>query len=206
MSVEINQTVVDSGRRKFKSLRWWMLALFLLGVTVNYITRNSLGILAPELKTSLNMTTEQYSWVVASFQLAYTVFQPICGWLIDVIGLKMGFLICASIWAVVCMMHAGAGTWVQLAILRFFMGGAEAAATPANAKAISDWFPKRNGRSLPAGRASGFLLVPCWHRRSLSSPMSPLAGRALSCSPARWRWSGSCCGGVSITRRCSTPI
>ena len=60
--------------------------------------------------------------VVASFQLAYTVFQPICGWLIDVIGLKMGFLICASIWAVVCMLHAGAGSWLQLAILRFFMG------------------------------------------------------------------------------------
>ena len=122
MSVEINQAVAQSGRRKFKSLRWWMLALFLLGVTVNYITRNSLGILAPELKTSLNMSTEQYAWVVASFQLAYTVFQPICGWLIDVIGLKMGFLVCAGIWAVVCMLHAGAGSWLQLAILRFFMG------------------------------------------------------------------------------------
>ncbi|MGV8637646.1 MFS transporter, partial [Pseudomonas aeruginosa] len=78
----------QSRRRKFKSLRWWMRALFWLGVTVNYITRNSLGILAPELKTSLNMSTEQYAWVVASFQLAYTVFQPSCGWLIDVIGLK----------------------------------------------------------------------------------------------------------------------
>ncbi len=167
MSVEINQTVVASSRRKFKSLRWWMLALFLLGVTVNYITRNSLGILAPELKTSLNMTTEQYSWVVASFQLAYTLFQPICGWLIDVIGLKMGFLVCASIWAVVCMMHAGAGSWLQLAILRFFMGAAEAAATPANAKAISDWFPKKNGRLPLAGQGLAFRSARCWHRRSL---------------------------------------
>ncbi|MDU7767944.1 MAG: MFS transporter, partial [Serratia marcescens] len=164
MSVEINQAVAQSGRRKFKSLRWWMLALFLLGVTVNYITRNSLGILAPELKTSLNMSTEQYAWVVASFQLAYTVFQPICGWLIDVIGLKMGFLICAGIWAVVCMLHAGAGSWLQLAILRFFMGGAEAAATPANAKAISDWFPKKE-RPIAAGWAGvgfsiGAMLAP----------------------------------------------
>ncbi|WP_432322294.1 MFS transporter [Yersinia enterocolitica] len=164
MSVEINQSAKVVGRRKIKSLRWWMLALFLLGVTVNYITRNSLGILAPELKTSLNMTTEQYSWIVASFQLAYTVFQPLCGWLIDVIGLKMGFLICASVWAVVCMMHAGAGTWFQLAVLRFFMGSAEAAATPANAKAISDWFPKKE-RPIAAGWAGvgfsiGAMLAP----------------------------------------------
>ncbi|WP_159565988.1 MFS transporter [Budvicia diplopodorum] len=166
MSIDVRESGAEALpiRRKLKSLRWWMLALFLLGVTVNYITRNSLGILAPELKTSLNMTTEQYSWVVASFQLAYTVFQPICGWLIDVIGLKLGFLICASIWAIVCMMHAGAGSWFQLAILRFFMGGAEAAATPANAKAISDWFPRKE-RPVAAGWAGvgfsiGAMLAP----------------------------------------------
>ncbi len=154
MTIQINTgTAAVVQRRKIKALRWWMLALFLLGVTVNYVTRNSLGLLAAELKTSLNMTTEQYSYIVAAFQAAYTIFQPLCGWLIDVIGLKLGFLICASIWAVVCMMHAGAGSWIQLAVLRFFMGSAEAAATPANAKAISDWFPRKDVRLLQAGRA-----------------------------------------------------
>lgn len=124
MSHGIDQpiTAVKAGR-VFRHLRWWVLVLFLLGVTVNYITRNALGILAPELKTSLGITTEQYSWIVGAFQLAYTLFQPLCGWLIDVIGLKIGFLICASIWAVMCMLHAGAGSWLQLAILRFMMGG-----------------------------------------------------------------------------------
>lgn len=124
MSHGINPGVTAvKAKRTIRNLRWWVLVLFLLGVTVNYITRNSLGILAPELKTSLGITTEQYSWIVAAFQLAYTLFQPICGWLIDVIGLKLGFLICASIWAIVCVMHAGAGSWMHLAILRFFMGG-----------------------------------------------------------------------------------
>ncbi|UQY43197.1 MFS transporter [Erwinia sp. PK3-005] len=164
MSIETEQAVATRSARKFKSLRWWMLALFLLGITINYITRNSLGILAPELKVSLNMTTEQYSWVVAAFQLAYTLFQPLCGWLIDVIGLKTGFMICAIIWALVCMLHAGAGSWVQLALLRFFMGGAEAAATPANARAIADWFPKKE-RPVAAGWAGvgfsvGAMLAP----------------------------------------------
>ncbi|MBN1089836.1 MFS transporter [Pantoea sp. 1B4] len=150
--------------RVIKNLRWWMLGMFLLGVTVNYITRNSLGILAPELKNSLHMTTEQYSWVVAAFQLAYTLFQPICGWLIDVIGLKMGFLICALIWSVTCLLHAGAGSWLHLALLRFVMGASEAAATPANAKAIGDWFPKKE-RPVAAGWAGvgfsiGAMLAP----------------------------------------------
>ena len=143
MSQGVNEPLATGKtRRVVKNLRWWVLVLFLMGVTVNYITRNSLGILAPELKESLGITTEQYSWIVGAFQLAYTVFQPVCGWLIDVIGLKVGFLICASIWALTCIFHAGAGSWLQLALLRFVMGGAEAAATPANAKTLGEWFPK----------------------------------------------------------------
>lgn len=166
MSLESTTKPIGAARtlRAIKNLRWWMLGLFLLGVTVNYVTRNSLGILAPELKTSLNMSTEQYSWVVAAFQLAYTLFQPLCGWLIDIIGLKMGFLICALIWSVTCLLHAGAGSWLHLALLRFVMGASEAAATPANAKALGDWFPKKE-RPVAAGWAGvgfsvGAMLAP----------------------------------------------
>ncbi|MTD40592.1 MFS transporter [Erwinia sp. CPCC 100877] len=165
MSQGVNTTVTTSHvRRTIKNLRWWVLVLFLLGVTVNYITRNSLGILAPELKSSLGITTEQYSWIVGAFQLAYTLFQPLCGWLIDVIGLKLGFLICAAIWALACLFHAGAGSWLHLAFLRFVMGGAEAAATPANAKTIGEWFPKQE-RPVAAGWAGvgfsvGAMLAP----------------------------------------------
>ena len=165
MSQDINNTVAaNKTRRVIKNLRWYVLVLFLLGVTVNYITRNSLGILAPELKLSLGITTEQYSWIVGAFQLAYTLFQPLCGWLIDVIGLKLGFMVCACLWAIACIAHAGAGSWLHLAILRFFMGGAEAAATPANAKTLGEWFPKAE-RPVAAGWAGvgfsiGAMLAP----------------------------------------------
>ena len=165
MSQGINNDMTASKPRHIvKNLRWWILVLFLLGVTVNYITRNSLGILAPELKSNLGITTEQYSWIVGAFQLAYTLFQPLCGWLIDVIGLKLGLMICAGLWALACLMHAGAGNWVHLALLRFFMGGAEAAATPANAKTIGEWFPKSE-RPIAAGWAGvgfsiGAMLAP----------------------------------------------
>ncbi len=204
MSQGINNDMTASKPRHIvKNLRWWMLSFFLLGVTVNYITRNSLGILAPELKSSLGITTEQYSWIVGAFQLAYTLFQPLCGWLIDVIGLKLGFMICAGLWALACLMHAGAGNWVHLALLRFFMGGAEAAATPANAKTIGEWFPKSE-RPIAAGWAGvGFPSVPCWPHRLSILPTLHSAGRAHLCSLASWRCCGWCCGGRSITTRIS---
>src|SRR5476649_1833730 len=63
-----------------------------------------------------------------------------------------------------CMLHAGAANWVQLAILRFFMGGAEAVATPATAKTLGEWFPKKE-RPIAAGWAGvgfsiGAMLAP----------------------------------------------
>ncbi len=53
-------------------------------------------------------------------------------------------MICATLWALACIAHAGAGSWLHLAMLRFFMGGAEAAATPATPKPSANGFPKSN--------------------------------------------------------------
>ena len=72
MSQGINNTegVATKSRRIVKNLRWWVLVSFLLGVTVNYNTRNTLGILAPELKTSMGITIEQYAWIVGAVKQA----------------------------------------------------------------------------------------------------------------------------------------
>lgn len=191
MSQDINNTVAASKtRRVIKNLRWYVLVLFLLGVTVNYITRNSLGILAPELKESLRITTEQYSWIVGAFQIAYTIFQPLCGWLIDVIGLKIGFMICAGIWALMCIFHAGAGSWLHLAILRFFMGLLKPPPRPQTPKPLVNGSRNRNVLWQPAGPVWASPLAQCWLRLSSTSRTPRLAGRARLCSPACWR----CCG------------
>jgi len=149
---------------KVKQLRWSMLVLFISGVTINYITRNSLGILAPELERILHMSTQEYSWVVAAFQAAYAIFQPICGWALDFIGLKVGFFVFATAWAVVCMLHSLANSWQILAVLRFLMGITESVAVPANLKILTDWFPSKE-RSIAAGWAGvgfsfGGMLAP----------------------------------------------
>ena len=83
----------------WRSARLRILALLMLGTVINYLARNSLGALAPQLKLEQGITTEQYSYVVGAFQLAYTVMQPICGMLIDRIGLTTGFALLALAWS-----------------------------------------------------------------------------------------------------------
>jgi len=145
-------------------LRWWMLALVCGGTILNYVDRNALGVLAPHLTEELGLSTAEYSWVVAAFQLAYTVMQPICGAILDAAGLKAAFALFAVAWSLAGMGHALAGGWLSLAVFRGLLGASEAAAIPAGIKAIGDWFAPRD-RSVAvgffnAGTSLGALIAP----------------------------------------------
>lgn len=81
--------------KTIKGLRWWIIALVCLGTIMNYLARNSLGVLAPQLKAEFSMSTQQYSYVVGAFQIGYTLMQPVCGFIVDLIGLRIGFALFA---------------------------------------------------------------------------------------------------------------
>jgi MFS transporter, ACS family, hexuronate transporter len=100
-----------------KSLRWWMIALLMVGSIINYLTRSTLGVAAPTILQDLHITEQQYSWIVSAFQGAI-MLQPICGYVLDVVGLRVGFAIFAIAWSIVSMAHSLAHSWPTLAILR----------------------------------------------------------------------------------------
>jgi ACS family hexuronate transporter-like MFS transporter len=145
-------------------LRWWIIALVCAGTIVNYLSRNSLGVMAPELMKLLHMSTQQYSYVVGAFQIGYTVMQPVCGLIIDLIGLRLGFALFACLWSFTGVFHGLAGGWLSLAALRGLMGLSEAVAIPAGMKVVAEWFPDRE-KSVAvgyfnAGTSLGSLLAP----------------------------------------------
>jgi ACS family hexuronate transporter-like MFS transporter len=149
---------------RVRNLRWWIVALICAGTIANYLARNSLGVLAPELKSALHMSTQQYSYVVGAFQLAYTIMQPVAGAFIDRFGLRAGFALFGLAWSAANMMHALAIGWVSLAIYRGILGLFESAAIPSGIKAVAEWFPARE-RSVAvgwfnAGTSLGALIAP----------------------------------------------
>lgn len=110
------------------------------------------------------VTKEQYSWVVSTFKLAYTIGQPIKGYFIDTIGLKLGFFFCAIIWGPATMAHALTGSWQGLSFMHGVMGFSEASAIPAGVKTATTWFPaKERGIAngvLNMGTSFGAMLAP----------------------------------------------
>ena len=106
---------------KLWGLRWWMMGLLMLGSIINYLTRATLAVAAPSVLKDLNITTQQYSWILSAFQFAI-MLQPLCGYVMDSVGLKVGFAIFAIAWSLISMAHGLAGTWQTLFGLRALLG------------------------------------------------------------------------------------
>ncbi|MCG5075986.1 MFS transporter [Paraburkholderia tagetis] len=122
----------------------------MIGTIFNYLARSSLSVAAPTLTETLHMSTQQYSYVVTAFQACYALSQPIAGFVLDSVGVKIGFAIFAFGWAIANMLHGLASSWPSLAFFRGLLGVSEAAIFPAGMKAISQWFPARE-RSVATG-------------------------------------------------------
>src|SRR3954464_8095682 len=148
---------------KLPGLRWWMISLIMLGSVLNYLTRNTLSVAQVRLQDELHITERQYSWITGSFQGAI-MLQPICGYVLDVIGLRIGVAIFVVAWSVINMAHGLAGSWRGLAVLRGMMGFAEGSANPSGVKATAEWFPARErglaGGIYNIGASFGSMLAP----------------------------------------------
>ena len=127
-----------------------MIALVTVGTILGYLTRNAIAVAAPTLQEQLHITTQQYSYIIAAYSAAYTLMQPVAGYVLDVMGTKVGYAMFAVMWAIFCMSTALASSWGGLAIARGAVGMAEAAMIPAGLKASSEWFPAKE-RSIAVG-------------------------------------------------------
>jgi MFS transporter, ACS family, hexuronate transporter len=151
--------------KRLWGLRWWMMGLLMVGSTVNYLTRSTLSVASATILKDLNIGAQQYSWIVSAFQFAI-MLQPICGYVMDTLGLKLGFAMFATAWSFICMAHGFVGSWQALFGLRALLGFAEGSANPAGMKATSEWFP-----ATERGLAGGFFNMGASLGSMLAAPL-----------------------------------
>jgi MFS transporter, ACS family, hexuronate transporter len=144
--------------------RWVVISLAFLATVVNYLDRQTLSVIAPELKRQFQMTDETYGLILSAFMLAYTIMNGVSGAVIDRIGTKLGYGLCMAWWSTAGMLHAFATGPLSLGIYRFLLGAGEAGNWPAAVKVVSEWFPPKE-RALASGifnsgAAIGALIAP----------------------------------------------
>ena len=139
------------------------MGVFVGAMILNYLSRSILGVAAPEIMSEQGMTTEEYSWVTGAFQLGI-MLQPVAGYILDVIGLKIGLALFVGAWSLLTMAHGLATGWLSFSGLRGALGMVEGAGQPAGMKVVAEWFPARErglaGGIYNIGASFGAVLAP----------------------------------------------
>ena len=149
--------------KRISNLRWIILALLFFATLISYIDRHTLSVVAPELRDDLGISNTGYSYILASFLIAYTIMQPLMGRLIDRIGIRRGFSLVMCWWSVAACFHALGNGIASFSILRFLLGVGQAGSWAASVKAVTTWFPKEQ-RGMAnsiwgAGTSAGLVLT-----------------------------------------------
>lgn len=117
--------------------------MLFLATVINYLDRQALSILAPELRDRFHMTNVDYSRILFAFLLAYLIMQSVSGRLMDKLGTRRGFSLTIAWWSAAAMLHAIATSARSFGVCRFLLGMGEAGNWPGGVKVVSEWFPIR---------------------------------------------------------------
>lgn len=140
-----------SDREGFKimGLRWWVVGLIALATVINYIDRQSLNVLWPDIavdlypdKTDLERK-EIYAFISVIFVFSYAFGQALFGKIFDWVGTRFGFVLSIGVWSIATALHAVAQGLASFSIFRSILGIAEAGNWPGATKGNAEWFPTK---------------------------------------------------------------
>ncbi|HTQ64357.1 MAG TPA: MFS transporter [Puia sp.] len=118
--------------------------------TLTYLDRVCISIVGVRLKADLGLSNQQFGWVLASFALAYALFEVPSGAWGDHIGPKAVFIRIVLWWSLFTAISGLATGLISLLIVRFLFGMGESGTMPNSVLVISRWFPaSETGRALP---------------------------------------------------------
>ena len=147
--------------------RWTICALLFFATTVNYLDRQVLSLLKPELTDHFHWTNTDYANITAAFQFIYAIAMLFAGRFVDRLGTRKGYAWAIAIWSAGAMIHAiisfvNPDTQTSLGfitlplsvlgfmICRALLAIGESGNFPAAIKATAEWFPKKD-RALATG-------------------------------------------------------
>ena len=131
-------------------MKWIVCGFLFLAVTILYLHRQALSIVAPHLASERGWTETDYANMVVGYQLAYATGVFAAGWLIDRVGTRFGFPLFVVLWSLMTAAHGWAVSVASFIGVRFGLGLLQAGCFPCAIKATAEWFPKEE-RALATG-------------------------------------------------------
>lgn len=130
--------------------RWVICALLFFACVVNYMDRQVLGLLKPDLMRIFGWTEKDFGIINICFQSAYAFGQTAFGPLIEFIGTKSTYAFAIVFWSLAAMSHSLASTVFGWGAARIALGLGESGNYPTAIKTVTEWFPPKE-RSVATG-------------------------------------------------------
>jgi ACS family hexuronate transporter-like MFS transporter len=155
----------EYGRRVLSRRNAWFVTLVAtFTMTVSYIDRTTLAVLAPSVTKALDISNEAYGWLASAFSMAYLVGTPFAGWWIDRAGARRGLIASVFAWSAVAALHALVPGFGMLFALRLALGLTESPGFPGAAQTVQRILPpadrERGFGVLYTGSSLGGMLIP----------------------------------------------
>jgi len=135
---------------KIGRYRWVIVGLLFLAMVINYVDRQTISLLKPNLSKQFGWSETDYADLVFYFQMTYALAYLAWGKVMDKIGARWGFGVAFLIWQIAHIATAAAGHLRGFMLARMGLGVGEAGGFPGGIKAVAEWFPK-NERALATG-------------------------------------------------------
>src|SRR4051812_23442982 len=86
--------------------RWVICTLLFAATTINYVDRNVLGVLAPDLQKQIHWSDKNFGDINAAFTAAYALGFLFVGYFIDTVGTRAGYAVSLVVWSLAAAAHA----------------------------------------------------------------------------------------------------
>ena len=121
--------------------RWLILGLLLAITTINFIDRQTLSVLAPQIRENLHLSRVVYGRIAAAFQFGMMSGEFPMAWIMDRWGVRLGMAGAVIWWSVATGLHGFVRSGFSLGFLRYWMGTGECGNYSGGVKAVGAWFP-----------------------------------------------------------------
>jgi MFS family permease len=168
--------------------RGWIYALLLALVSINYMDRSALAIVAQAVRSEFKLSPVEMGYLFSSFLWTYTICILPIGIMLDRFSARNINSIGIALWSLVMAATAAVGSFATLLLTRLIMGAGEATSIPSCGRIVREWMPAQE-----RGVANVF-----WSAGSFVGPAVGAVVTAAIASALGWRGAFIALGGLGF--------
>src|SRR5580704_7892498 len=156
--------------------RGWIYVLTLSLVTIKYMDRSALGVVAQAIRAEFKLSPVEMGYLFSSFFWSYVVFLLPIGIMLDRYSTRTINSVGIAVWSLAMAATAGVWSFASLIGARLVMGAGEATSIPSCGRIVREWMPAQE-----RGVANAF-----WSAGSFVGPA--IGAIVVAALTAHWGW------------------